>query len=124
MPNRLVVLFLASLASAVAAQESGPPAGSPPLGPSYARAVWAPPVVRESREPLGGLLGPGDEDHRYTGFFVGAALGLAATLYAVAWCEDPDNSCSASKALIMGPVASAMLGFGGAVLGGLIPKAP
>jgi hypothetical protein len=124
MPNGLIVLCFACLVSGAAAQESGPPASSRPIAPSYARAVWAPPVLPESREPLGGLLGPGDEDHRYAGFFVGAALGLAATLYSVAWCEDPDNSCSASKALIMGPVASAMLAFGGAVIGGLIPKAP
>lgn len=118
MPNRVLVVLVAFTVSSAAAQE---PAA---VRPSYARAVWAEPVSREAREPLGGFLGPGDEDHRYAGFFVAAGLGLAATLTSVSWCEDQDSGCSSSQALLVGTAFAIMAGFAGAVIGGLIPKTP
>ena len=125
MPKLLLALLLTCTVSSAAAQAPAPSATIPPPRPGWARAVWAPDArLEQQREPLGGLLGPGDEDYRYPGFFIGAGLGVAATLYSVTWCEDPDNACSSSQALLTGAVFTAMASLGGAVLGGLIPKAP
>lgn len=122
MPKCLLVALLACVVSTAAAQDARPSRHA--IRPSFARAVWAEPApLRQSHEPLGGLLGPGDEDHRYEGFFVGAGLGVFATLTAVAMC-DADSPCTASQVLLGGTIGSAMLGFAGAVLGGLIPKTP
>jgi hypothetical protein len=74
------------------------------------------------REPLGGLLGPGDRDHRYEGFFVGAGLGLVATALSFSMCSDSDNGCESSNLLLMGTIASTVVGLAGAVLGGFLPK--
>jgi hypothetical protein len=120
--------LLLSLVSTVAAQTPVPHAPAATLRPSMARAVWAPADDglrrSEAPEPLGGFLGPGDEDHRYPGFFIGAGLGLFGTLVAVEMCTQ-DTACdSRSKALAAGVLASVMFGLGGAVIGGLIPKSP
>ena len=126
MPRCLVLLLLACHVSSAVAQVDTPPVRAELLQPHYAHAVWtavpADPLQNPAREPLGGFLGPGDEDHRYPGFFIGAGLGLFVTALSVSWCSDTDNSCSQSQALLMGTMFTAMTGFGGAMLGGLIPK--
>jgi hypothetical protein len=128
--SRIALLWSLLLVFVVATSVAQVPAGSRtggPLRPGPARAVWVRAELAHratARVPLGGFLGPGDQDYRYTGFFIGAWLGLAATTFAVAWCSDPDNSCSSGRALLLGPVVSAALGVGGAVIGGLFPKAP
>ena len=73
--------------------------------------------------PWGGLLGPGDRDYRYTGFFVGAGVGLAAVALAVAWCSD-EGGCDYGRVVLFGPLGVAAMGFAGAVVGGLFPKHP
>jgi hypothetical protein len=73
-------------------------------------------------EPLGGILGPDDQDYRYTGFFIGAALGVAATAFSLAWCENSDTECVSGRVLPMGFLMSGVLGLSGAVVGGFLPK--
>jgi hypothetical protein len=77
-----------------------------------------------SSEPLGGILGPDDLDHRYTGFFVGSTLGLAATAFAFAWCLNMGRECQGGSVLPRGLLMSGILGLSGALIGGLLPKAP
>ena len=121
MSKHLLVVLFACTVSTAAAQG---PAPATQIRPSFARAVWVEPAsTTQSREPLGGLLGPGDEDHRYEGFFVGAGLGVFATLATLSMC-DADSPCTSSQVMLGGTIASAMLGFAGAVLGGLLPKTP
>jgi hypothetical protein len=123
-----ILACLTCLVSTVSAQVPGAAGEAAPLRPAMARAVWAPGPAglrqREAREPLGGFLGPGDEDHRYPGFFLGAGLGLLGTLVAVGMCNQDTPCTSQSEALGVGILASAMVGLGGAVIGGLIPKTP
>lgn len=108
------------------AQAAGP--GAPVLRPHAAHGLWVrPPAAQASdreHEPLGGLLGPGDRDYRYTGFFVGAAVGLAAVALAVAWCSDSEGGCDYGRVVLFGPLGVAAVGFAGAVVGGLFPKHP
>jgi hypothetical protein len=128
MPSLLLLILLTWLVPVAAAQTPAPVIRAESLQPRWAREVWVPLRAdhREgrSREPLGGFLGPGDEDHRYTGFFLGAGLGLFGTMFSVAWCENADNNCDSTRAVLVGTMASGMFGLGGAVLGGLIPKSP
>ena len=124
MPSRLLVVLLACMVSTAAAQGPDPDPATHQIRPSFARAVWTKAEPRApSGEPLGGLLGPGDEDHRYEGFFGGAGLGVFATLVSLSLCN-ADSPCTSSQVLLGGTIGSAMLGFAGAVLGGLIPKTP
>ena len=127
MRKALLPVLLAALASTAAAQTTSQPAPVASLRPQWARAVWTPGRhdghQRERDEPLGGFLGPSDQDHRYEGFFVGAGLGVTAALVALAWCDE-DSSCDTSRGLVMAPVVVGILGLSGAVLGGLIPKSP
>jgi hypothetical protein len=122
MPQRLLLLLAALMLSFAPITAAQNPTRS--LRPEFARALWSRsgPESVPRREPLGGFLGPDDEDYRYAGFFVGAALGLAATAFSLTWCSDADNACSTGRVLLVGPVVSAALGLGGAVLGGLLPK--
>jgi hypothetical protein len=128
MPRLLLPTLLTCIVSSAAAQIPAPSTHVTQLRPGWARAVWAPAQPDHrlglDREPLGGFLGPGDEDYRYPGFFIGAGLGLAATLFSVAWCSDADNACSRGRALLLGPILTGAFGLGGAVIGGLIPKSP
>jgi hypothetical protein len=80
--------------------------------------------LARGHEPLGGLLGPGDRDYRYTGFFVGAGVGLAAVTLAVAWCSESEGGCDYGRVALFGPLGVAAVGFAGAVVGGLFPKHP
>ena len=119
-----IVCLLVCVGTTAPAQSSSVRA---PLRPAWAHAVWADPAPasrseRRQEPPLGGFLGPDNEDHRYPGFFVGAGLGLVATLIAVSWCEEAGGSCSTDQTLLLGIPFSVMLGFSGAVLGGLVPK--
>jgi hypothetical protein len=98
------------------------------IGPRPARVLWQPPPTSLERvaasEPLGGFLGPDDLDHRYTGFFVGGTLGLAATALRFAWCLSMDSECESVNVLPRGILTSGILGLSGALIGGLMPKAP
>ena len=93
--------------------------------PAPARFVWAKPnpVDAEARGLGPGFLGRGDRDHRYTGFWAGVGLGAVATIISAAHCSDPDNDCKVSRALLLGPVVTGVLGLTGALIGGLFPKA-
>ena len=95
-----------------------------PLLPGPARLLWERPslAAERAREPLGGLLGPDDLDHRYPGFFVGAGLGLLLTAVSFAWCSDGDNSCDSGRVLPLGVLMAGVLGLSGAVIGGFLPK--
>jgi hypothetical protein len=123
MPKLLIAVLLACIVSSAAAQAAQPAAS---LRPAWAHAVWSPLASKaqwdKMEEPLGGFLGPGDEDHRYPGFFVGAGLGLAATTYALSMCEGTQSDCASGRTLLLGAGLSAMVGLAGAVVGGLIPK--
>ena len=124
---RRISLVAALLVACAVPELQGEPPRPSALQPQFARLVWdagVPTVPTRARTPLGGVLGPGDRDYRYTGFFVGAGVGLAATVFSVAWCSDHDNACSSGRALLLGPVVSVTLGLGGAVIGGLFPKSP
>jgi hypothetical protein len=92
-------------------------------GPQSARFVWVRPGATEEGNAYGpGLLGRGDRDYRYTGFYIGLGLGAAATLLGVANCSDRDNDCSVTRVLILGPVMTAVTGLTGALIGSLFPK--
>lgn len=110
----LALAFMCSVPSGLAAQGA----------PRYAEHIWVkPPTQATNRMNLGpGLLGDGDRDHRYTGFYVGLSLGAASTVFSVLWCSDRDNDCSVSRALVLGPVITGVLGLTGAVIGGLFPR--
>lgn len=92
--------------------------------PQYAEHVWAITLAQpaEGTNVGPGLLGRSDTDHRYTGFYIGLGVGAAATLWSALWCSDPDNGCSVSRSLLLGPVVTGVLGLSGAVVGGLFPK--
>jgi hypothetical protein len=96
-------------------------------GPHAARALWVQPPEQAARlghAPLGGLLGPDDRDYRYPGFFVGAGVGLAAVVLAVAWCSDAEGGCDYGRVALFAPLGVAAVGLAGAVVGGLFPKHP
>jgi hypothetical protein len=118
----LFILLVASFAATVAHAQQAPV----PLRPGPARLLWERPSsalsADSAREPLGGLLGPDDEDQRYPGFFVGAGLGLLLTAVSFAWCFDGDNSCNSGRVLPLGALMTGILGLSGAVIGGLLPK--
>lgn len=120
----LVLVLMASSVPASAGAQGAPAA----LRPAPARLLWerpAPvPLRAGAREPLGGLLGRGDEDYRYSGFFVGAGLGLALTAISFVWCADADNACDSGRVLPVGLVVTGALGLSGAVIGGFLPKSP
>jgi hypothetical protein len=123
MSSRLLLLILLVLPSASA----GAQAQSAPvrLRPGPAHFLWERPsnlAAERAHEPLGGLLGRGDRDYRYTGFFVGAGLGLALTVLGFAWCNE-DNGCNRGRVVPLGLLATGILGLSGAVIGGFIPKA-
>jgi hypothetical protein len=118
----LLILLVWSFATTIARAQHAPV----PLRPGPARLLWERPtsglVTERAREPLGGLLGPDDLDHRYPGFFVGAGLGVLLTAVTFAWCSDGDNSCDSGRALPVGVLMTGVLGLGGAVIGGFLPK--
>ena len=122
------LVLLVSLVGPAAAQTASVRPDQHSLRPRSARAVWVRPAPGQSdaqvRTPLGGVLGPGDRDYRYTGFFVGAGLGVAAVALSVALCSESDSGCSTGRVLLLGPVIAASFGLGGAVVGGLFPKHP
>jgi hypothetical protein len=111
------LLLAAGGASSGFAQTAGPGAHAWELRPHAARALWVP--ARESRrpatghEPLGGLLGSGDRDYRYTGFFVGAGAGLATVAVAVAWCSDAEGGCDYGRVALFAPLGVAAVGLAG-----------
>ena len=124
MSPRLLLLILVAFSAPALGHAQRVPVR---LGPGAARLLWERPsptlATERAREPLGGLLGRGDLDYRYTGFFVGAGLGLVATAFAFAWCGNTDNACDSGRVLPVGIVVSGLLGLGTAVIGGFIPKA-
>lgn len=111
----LLLVLVSAPARLVAQQQS--------LAPHYASAVWDAGATRTS-SPVSGLLGSGDRDYRYTGFYIGAGYGLAAMLFSAAYCSDPDNSCTTGHALLVGPPLVAVAGVAGAVIGSLFKKTP
>lgn len=91
--------------------------------PRYAHYVWAKPPAGQAAALMGPrFLGNGSNDHRYTGFYIGSGLAAASVLFSVLWCSDADNACSASRPILLAPVAIAILGGSGALIGGLFPK--
>jgi hypothetical protein len=121
--RRLLLILLVSFFAATIAHAQQAPVS---LRPGPARMLWERPVsalsTERAREPLGGLLGPDDLDHRYPGFFVGAGLGLIFTAVNFVWCADPDTACDSGRVLPMGVLMTGVLGLSGAVIGGFLPK--
>ncbi len=82
------------------------------------------PVAVSSSHPLtlagGGLLGPSDRDHRYTGFYVGLGTGAALSVYAIAECSGR-HEC-AVRPLPFAVLSMVVFSITGALIGGLIPK--
>jgi hypothetical protein len=119
----VLILVTTCCVPAVASAQSAPPH----LSPAPSHLLWQRPAsvltAEWAREPLGGILGPGNLDHRYAGFFVGAALGLAGTAFSFVWCGDEDNACDQGRVLPIGLVLTAAGGLSGAVMGGFLPKA-
>ncbi len=120
-----IVLATAFAAGSVHAQGVPVPATSVSLRPGPSRlfsdqAAFA--ASERAHEPLGGLLGPDDLDHRYPGFFLGAGLGLALTTVSFVMCSESDNGCPGSQMLPLGALMTGVLGLGGAVIGGFVPK--
>ena len=100
-------------------------AASVQLRPGPSHLLWQRPSILEAeaaQEPLGGILGRGDLDYRYTGFFVGAGVGLALSALYVVVC-DQEESCNSGQALPLGLLATGILGLSSAVIGGFVPKA-
>jgi hypothetical protein len=79
-------------------------------------------TAEPTQEPLGGILGRGDLDHRYTGFFVGSGVGVGLTIFGLAYCS-AENTCT-SKGMAQAVLATGILGISGALIGGLFPKPP
>jgi hypothetical protein len=93
------------------------------LRPRPAHLLWHRAESAEPRqEPLGGILGRGDLDHRYTGFFVGSGVGIGLTIFGLAYCS-AENTCS-SEGVAHALLATGILGITGALIGGLFPKPP
>ena len=67
----------------------------------------------------GGLLGPSDRDHRYTGFYVGLGAGAALGVYGIAECGS--HAC-AVQPLPFAVLSMFVFSITGALIGGLIPK--
>jgi hypothetical protein len=68
----------------------------------------------------GGLLGPSDRDHRYTGFYVGLGAGTALGVYAITECSG-GHEC-AVRPVPFAVLSMAVFSIAGALIGGLIPK--
>jgi len=114
-----LILLVSSFASPIVHAQQAPVS----LRPGPARVLWERPSSAErAHEPLGGLLGPDDLDHRYPGFFVGAGLGLILTAVNFVWCSDSDNACDSGRVLPLGVLMTGVLGLSGAVIGGFLPK--
>lgn len=115
---KMEILLALSLALAL-------PSGGVAQQPARARFVWVkqPAADPQTRSRGPGFLGRGDRDYRYTGFWVGVGLGATATIISAAHCSDADNDCSVSRALLLGPLITGVLGLTGALIGGLFPKA-
>ena len=68
----------------------------------------------------GGILGPGDRDHRYTGFHVGLGAGAGLGIYAIAECSGR-NDC-AVRPVPFALLSLVVFSITGALIGALIPK--
>jgi hypothetical protein len=80
---------------------------------------------RGSHAPLGGFLGPDDEDYRYTGFFVGAGLAAATSFIAIGYGALDQDSCGACNFggfVLATALLVSVLGLSGAVIGGMVRK--
>jgi len=121
-------VLVALVSAPLSAQTSESGARAPRLGPHASDVLWVrPPVAHDhtrGHEPLGGLLGPDDQDYRYTGFFVGVGAGLAAVALAVALCSESEGGCDEGRVVLFAPLGVAAVGLAGAVVGGLFPKHP
>ena len=106
-PAVLVAVFLAI---------AGPSANAQRLAAPFpvAQAFPHPPAPAQ-----GGLLGPADRDHRYTGFYVGLGAGTALGVYAIAECAG--HAC-AVRPLPFAVLSMFVFSITGALIGGLIPK--
>ena len=88
---------------------------------------WAPPPIAEQarQDPMGWLLGDGSRDHRYTGFYAGAATGAVLGVVLLGMCsmdDSGDGGCS-PWAYVLGPISgAALLGAVGALIGGAFEK--
>lgn len=70
-----------------------------------------------------GLLGDGSQDHRYTGFWVGAlAIAIPGTAYFLACGTSSSEFCDRGKLAWRVPLASVVTGLVGALVGASMAK--
>jgi hypothetical protein len=116
----LILLLMCSVAALGRAQ-----GGPVQLRPGPSHLLWQRPSnlgAESAQEPLGGLLGRGDLDYRYTGFFVGTGLGLGLAALTFIVCADTDSGCDTGRAVPLAVLMVGVTGLSGAVIGGFVPK--
>lgn len=88
-------------------------------------ADWPQVAVPAFRSAFGGhssrsgLLGRGDQDHRYEGLYVGLGAGAAFSIWSAVQCSDRHGCLNPVPA---GLLITALAGLTGALVGGALPK--
>ena len=66
-----------------------------------------------------GILGRGDQDHRYEGLYVGLGAGAAFSIWSAAQCSGRHDCLNP---LAVGLLITTLAGLTGALVGGALPK--
>ena len=119
--TRILLLLLLGTTSGLHAQSHTTPRPLPATG-----RLWAAPTPSNatSKALSTGLLGDGSQDHRYSGFWVGAGLGLGLAYLGYEFCQDSDSGCQATTGQIVlrSAFVVGMLGTIGALIGAQIDR--
>ena len=82
-------------------------------------------MAEESRRnPMRWLLGDGNKDYRYPGFYIGAATGVAFGIAALGFCgyDEPGNNCGPLTYVAVPLITGSLFGMFGALIGGVFDK--